>query len=143
MLGLNLVYKAMDKGNVIWDKLKDAQSRQKSYIDLKRRDLEFEVRDKVFLKMSPIKGVMKYRKKGKLHPRYIGPYVALIRVPNVGYELEFPSSLSFIHLIFHVSMLRKYICHPSLVVPLERVGILDFLPYEKTRLRSWIKRFVS
>lgn len=77
----------------------------------------------MFLKVSPIKGVMLFGKKGKLSPQYVGPYKVLRRVGNVAYELEVPASLSFIHSVFHVSMLRKYIGHSSSVVSLKGLGI--------------------
>ena len=92
--------------------------------------MEFEVRDKVFLKMSSMKGVMWFGKKRKLSPQYVGPYAILRRVGNVAYELEFPPSLSSIHPVFHVSKLRKFIGNHSSVVPLEVVGISDSLSYE-------------
>lgn len=92
-----------------------------------QRDLEFEVGDRVFLKVSLMKEGMQFRKKGKLSPRYIGPYVILRRVGNVVYELELSSSLSFIHLVFHVFMLRKCIGDPLQVMRIKDIGILDSL----------------
>ena len=85
-----------------------AQSRQKSYIDKRRRPLEFEVGDHVFLKVMPKRGVVKFNKWGKISPRYIGPFEVLERVGTVAYRLALPPSLSSVHAVFHVSMLKKY-----------------------------------
>lgn len=130
MLGPNFVHQTMEKVNVIQDRLKAAQSHQKSYVDVRRRELEFNVGDWVFLKVSPIKGVMQVGKKGKLSTRYIGPYLVVKRVGRASYKLELPSSLSSIHPMFHALMLRKYVGDPSMIVPLEEVGISDSLSYE-------------
>ena len=89
--------------------MKTTQSHQKSYVDVRRRDLEFEVDDLVYLKISPMKGVKRFGKKGKLNPRYVGPYRVLSRVGKVAYEVQLPAELSTIHYIFHVSMLKKHI----------------------------------
>jgi hypothetical protein len=96
--------------------MKAAQSRQKSYADKKRRKLELEVGDHVFLKVSPWKGVARFRKKGKLSPRYVGPFEILERVGPVAYRLALPPALSKIHDVFHILALRKYIPHPSHVL---------------------------
>ncbi|KAH0665088.1 hypothetical protein KY285_026294 [Solanum tuberosum] len=90
LIGQDLVHQAMEKMKVIQERLKTAQSRQKSYPDVRRRELEFEVDDWVYLKVSPMKGVMRFGKKGKLSPRYIFPYRISKRVGNVAYELELP-----------------------------------------------------
>lgn len=107
--GPDSVFEAMEKVKLIRERLKTAQSRQKSYADVRRRDLEFEVGDLVYLKISPMRGVKRFGKKGKLSPRYVGPYKILSRVGKVAYEVELPSELSSVHPIFHVSMLRKHI----------------------------------
>ena len=92
---------------MIRSRLKIAQSYQKSYKDVMHKDLKFNVGGWVFLKVSPMKRVVWFGKKGKLSPRYVGPYVILWRVSNMAYELEFPSSLRSIHPVFHVFILRK------------------------------------
>ena len=74
--------------------------------------MEFQVGDYVFLKVSPIKGVMRFSKKGKLAPRYIGPFEILDRISMVAYRLALPPTLSKVHPVFHISMLRKYISDP-------------------------------
>ncbi|XP_070002560.1 uncharacterized protein [Nicotiana sylvestris] len=121
----------MEKVNLIQRHLKMAQSRQKSYSDVRRRDLEFQVDDWVFLKVSPMKGVMRFGKKGKLSPRYIVPYRILRRIGHVAYELELPQELAVVHPVFHVSMLKKVMGDPSLVVPTEIIGVKDNLSYEE------------
>ena len=85
-----------------------AQSRQNSYTDAQRRPLEFEVGDHVFLKVMPKRGVVKFGKRGKLSPRFIGPFETLERIGNVAYRLALPLSMTGVHEVFHVSMLRKY-----------------------------------
>ncbi|XP_017976429.1 PREDICTED: uncharacterized protein LOC108661944 [Theobroma cacao] len=108
-----------------------AQSRQKSYVDNRRRDLEFQVQDHVFLKVSSTKGVMRFGKKGKLSPRYIGPFEILERVGVVAYRLAVQPDLSNIHPVFHVSMLRKYNPDPSHVIQYENIQLQDDLTYEE------------
>ena len=93
-----------------------AQSQQKSYADTRRRPLEFEVGDHVFLKVMPKKGVIKFGKRGKLSPRYIGPLEVLKRVGIVSNRLALPPSLSSVHDVFHVFMLRKYTPDPTHIV---------------------------
>ncbi|WMV59461.1 hypothetical protein MTR67_052846 [Solanum verrucosum] len=115
--GPDLVHQAMKKVRVIQERLKITQSRQKSYTDIRRRDLEFEVDDWVYLKVSPMKGVMRFGKKGKLSPRYIGPYKISKRIDNVAYELELPQELVAVHSVFHISMLKKCTGDPSLIIP--------------------------
>ncbi|KAH0784113.1 hypothetical protein KY290_003711 [Solanum tuberosum] len=131
LIGPDLVHQALEKVKVIQERLKTAQSRQKSYTDVRRRALEFEVDDWVYLKVSPMKGVMRFGKKGKLSPRYIGPYRIAKRIGNVAYELELPQELAAVHPVFHISMLKKCIGDPSLILPTESVGIKDNLSYEE------------
>ena len=88
--------------------LKAASDRKKSYADLKRKDIEYEVGDKVFLKVSPWKKVLRFGKKGKLSLRVIGPYEVLERIGPVVYRLALHLKLAKLHDIFHVSMLRRY-----------------------------------
>jgi hypothetical protein len=101
---------------VIRQRLLTAQSRQKSYADRRRRPLAFEVGDHVFLKVSPRRGLSRFGKKGKLAPRYIGPFDIIERVGEVAYRLALPPKLSGVHDVFHVSMLRKYEPDPSHVL---------------------------
>ena len=114
-----LVQDARDKIYLIKRRLKAAQDRQKSWADRKRRELEFQIGDHIFLKISPTKGVMRFGRHGKLSPRYIGPFEILNRVGDVAYELALPSDLSKVHNIFHVSLLRKFVPDPNSVIKYE------------------------
>ncbi|KAL4580619.1 hypothetical protein LXL04_016819 [Taraxacum kok-saghyz] len=114
---------------MVQDRLVTAQSRQKSYADKRRSDLEFQVGDRVVLKVSPWKGVIRFRKRGKLGPRYIGPYRVIAHVGRVAYRLELPEELSLIHNTFHVSQLRKCIVDESPMVPLEDIQTDEQLNY--------------
>ena len=108
LIGLELVQETTDKIRVIRDKLLAAQSRQKSYADHRRRPLEFQIGDHVFLRVTPRKGVFRFGKRGKLAPRYVGPFEILQKIGDVAYKLALPPQLSSIHDVFLVSMLRKY-----------------------------------
>jgi hypothetical protein len=100
-----------------------AQSRLKSYADVRRRDLEFAVGDEVLLKVSPTKGIVRFGIKGKLSPRYFGPYLITARVGSLAYRLQLPESMAGVHLVFHVSMLRKYIGDPELKIEADPIII--------------------
>ena len=114
--GPDLIRDTSKKVGLIQQHLLTAQSRKKSYADRQRRSLEFEVGDHIFLKVMPKREVVMFGKRGKLLPRYIGPFETLERVGAVTYQLELPSSLSGVHEVFHVSMLRKYTSDPAHVV---------------------------
>ncbi|KAL5541142.1 hypothetical protein UlMin_044374 [Ulmus minor] len=101
--------------------METAQTRQKSYADKRRRSLEFQVGDLVFLKVAPMKGVMRFGKKGKLSPRFIGPFEILERIGKVTYKIALPPELSSVHNVFHVSMLKKYVSDPSHVLEHEPI----------------------
>ncbi|CAM9000100.1 unnamed protein product [Rhodiola kirilowii] len=131
LLGPDLIRDATNKVRLIRDKLLAAQSRQKSYADPKRRELEFQIGNLIFLRVSPMKGVMRFGKKGKLSPRYIGPFEILERVGNVAYRLALPPTLSSVHPVFHISMLRKYISDPSHVLEYERLQMDDKVSYDE------------
>jgi len=127
----DLVQITTDKIKIIRERLLIAQSRQKSYADNRRKDLEFQVGDWVFLRLSPWKGIVRFGKRGKLSPRYIGPYLITERVGSVAYRLELPSELSQVHDVFHVSMLRKYVADPSHVLVSQPVSLREDLVYEE------------
>ena len=131
LTGTELVQITSEKVPIIQQIMKTAFSRQKSYADLKRKDVLFSVGDLVFLKVSPMKGVMRFGKKGKLAPRYIGPFEIRARVGEVAYRLVLPPELSRIHPVFHVSMLRKYIADPSHVLQPQVVELSENLTYEE------------
>jgi len=131
LLGPELVQITTDKIKVVRDRLKVAQDRQKSYADKRRRALKFQVGDKVFLRISPWKGVIRFGKRGKLSPRFMGPYEILERIGAVAYRLALPPELSRIHDVFHVSMLRKYEPDPSHVLKEQSVELSSDLSYEE------------
>jgi hypothetical protein len=128
--------------------LRIAQSRQKSYADTQRRDLVFEEGDYVYLKVSPMKSVKRFNIKGKLAPRYVGPFKILKRCGEVAYQLELSESLSGVHDVFHVSQLKKCLRVPKEQVPLEELTVKEDLTYEEYPIkifetterviRSWI-----
>ncbi|KAA3488013.1 Retrotransposable element Tf2 [Gossypium australe] len=131
IIGPDLITETEEKVEIIRARLKEASDRQKSYADLKRKDIEFAVGDKVLLKVSPWKKVLRFGRKGKLSPRFIRPYRVLKRVGPVAYQLELPSELSQIHNVFHVSMLRRYRSDPSHVVPVEEIEVKPDLSFEE------------
>ena len=133
--------------------MKAAQDRYKSYANKRKRLLDFEVRDHVFLKVSSTKSVVRFGVRGKLNPRYIGPYEILERIGSVAYWLALPPSLAGVHNVFHVSQLRKYLSdadavidmhqpeiQPNLTVKEQPVQILD---YKEKVLRNKMIRYVK
>ncbi|GKF27719.1 hypothetical protein Tco_0094061, partial [Tanacetum coccineum] len=96
---------------------------QKSYADKRRKPLEFQVGDKVMLKVSPWKGVIHFGKRGKLNPRYIGPFKILAKVGMVAYRLELPEKLCRVHSTFYVSNLKKCLSDEPLAIPLDEIHI--------------------
>ncbi|GJR13794.1 putative reverse transcriptase domain-containing protein [Tanacetum coccineum] len=104
-------------------KIENGKSRQKSYADKRRKPLEFKVGDRVLLKVSPWKGVVRFGKKGKLAPRYVGPFEIVERVGPVAYRLKLPQELSCVHDTFHVSNLKKCLAESHVQVPLDEIEI--------------------
>ncbi|GJV48488.1 hypothetical protein Tco_1438700 [Tanacetum coccineum] len=102
---------------------KAARDRQKSYADKRRKPLEFEVGDRVLLRVSPWKGVVLFRKNGKLAPRYVGPFEILERIGLVAYRLRLPGELNSVHDTFHVSNLKKCLADANLHVPLDEIKV--------------------
>ncbi|KAH0642123.1 hypothetical protein KY290_035222 [Solanum tuberosum] len=131
LIGPELVYKAFEKVRLIRERLKMAQCRQKSYADARRRDLELEVSYSVYLKTLPMKGVMRFGKKGKLSPWFVGPYKILKRIGKVAYELNLPNELASVHPVFQVSMLKKCIWDPVSIFPLEGLSVDESLSNEE------------
>nr|GEY31954.1 integrase, catalytic region, zinc finger, CCHC-type, peptidase aspartic, catalytic [Tanacetum cinerariifolium] len=119
----------MQKSLLPRKKLKEARIRQKSYADKHRRELEFQTGDHVFLKVSPARGVRRFGIKGKLSPRFIGPFEILDRVGEVSYRLALPPQLSHVHDVFHVSLLRGYKYHPLHVITYPLDQIRTYLSY--------------
>ncbi|WVZ70848.1 hypothetical protein U9M48_019484 [Paspalum notatum var. saurae] len=114
---------------MVRENLRVAQSRQKSYADVRRRDLTFKVDDFVYLKVSPMRGIRRFNMKGKLAPRYIGPFKIVERKGEVAYKLELPPNLSGIHNVFHVSQLKKCLRVPEEQAPLEGLDVQEDLTY--------------
>jgi hypothetical protein len=121
--------------------LKIAQSRQKSYADLKRRTWEPQVGDMVYLRVSPMKGVHRFGVKGKLSPRYTGPFKILSQTRGVAFELELPKQLSKVHNVFHASQLRKCMKSPEETISYEDVELQADLTYveepSKILAKNW------
>nr|GFC54422.1 putative reverse transcriptase domain-containing protein [Tanacetum cinerariifolium] len=118
-----IVQETTEKIFQIKERLKTARSRQKSYADKRRKPLEFKVWDRVLLKVSPWKGVVRFVKKGKLAPRYVGPFEIVERVRQVAYRLKLPQELSCIHDMFHVSNLKKCLAESDAQIPLEEIKV--------------------
>ena len=131
LLGPNMIQEMTEAVTQIRQRMQTAQSRQKSYADQRRRMLEFTIEDQVFLKVSPMKGIMRFGKKGKLSPRYIGPFHITERIGDVAYKLDLPGSMSQVHNVFHVSMLRKYIANPSHILKNQPIELKEDLSYEE------------
>nr|GFA32565.1 putative reverse transcriptase domain-containing protein [Tanacetum cinerariifolium] len=129
LTGLELVRETMKKIVQIKNRLLTARSRQKSYANLKRRLTEFEVGDKVMLKVSPWKGVIRFGKRGKLSPRFIGPFKVIERIGPVAYKLELPNKLRGIHETFHVSNLKRCFVNDDVVILLDEVQLADKLHF--------------
>ncbi|XP_070015170.1 uncharacterized protein [Nicotiana sylvestris] len=135
LLGTGLVQDALEKAKVIQDSLRTAQSRHKSYADRKVGDIAFMVGERILLRVCPMKGVMRFRKRGKPSPRFIGPFEVLRRVGKVSYELALPPSLARVHLVFHVSMLRRYHINLS--------HVLDFSSVQMDTDLSYVEELVA
>ncbi|GKD28113.1 putative reverse transcriptase domain-containing protein [Tanacetum coccineum] len=124
-------YEALNNGTDRPDQAEDASCLEstKELADRKQKPMEFEVRDRVMLKVSPWKGVMRFGKRGKLNPRYVGPFKVLAKVGKVAYKLELPQELNRVHHTFHVSNLKKCYADEPLVMPLEGIHVDDKLQF--------------
>ncbi|XP_021751343.1 uncharacterized protein LOC110717009 [Chenopodium quinoa] len=135
ILGPQLIEETTKKVREIQAKIQAAQNRQKSCANLKRREEEFQVGDKVLLKVSATKGVMRFGKKRKLSPKYIEPYEILQGIGNVAYRLALPMDLSKVHDVFNVSQLRRYISDKSHVLQPKTIELDQSLTYEERPVR--------
>ncbi|KAI3762516.1 hypothetical protein L1987_52946 [Smallanthus sonchifolius] len=126
---LEVVKATSEKFDQIKARMKAAKDRQKSYADKRRRELEFQVGDMVLLKVSPWKGIIRFRKRGKLSPRFVGPFKILARVGQVAYRLDLPVELSGIHPTFHVSHLRKCLADDTAHIPYDEIEVDSSLNY--------------
>lgn len=129
IFGPDTLKQAEEKVRLIRDRLQAAQSRQKSYADNRRRELTFEVGDHVYLKVSPLRGMRRFKVKGKLAPRYIGPFPITAKRGEVAYQLELPGNLSDVHNVFHVSQLKKCLRVPEEQAPIETIALQKDLSY--------------
>nr|GEY71652.1 putative reverse transcriptase domain-containing protein [Tanacetum cinerariifolium] len=122
---LEIIHETTEKIIQIKSQIQAIHDRQKSYVDNRRKPLDFQVGDKVLLKVSPWKGVIGFGKQGKLNPRYVGPFKILSKVRTVAYRLELSEQHSRVHSIFHVSNLKKCLFDKKLAIPLDEIQIDD------------------
>jgi hypothetical protein len=119
VFGPDILQEAEKQVHMVRENLHVAQSRQKSYTDHRRRELSFEFGDFVYLKVSPMRGLRCFKVRGKLTPRFIGPFKILEKRGEVAYQLELSPQLSDVHDVFHVSQLKKCLCVPEEQLPME------------------------
>nr|ABA98765.1 retrotransposon protein, putative, Ty3-gypsy subclass [Oryza sativa Japonica Group] len=135
LFGTEVLTKAEEKVRTVRERLRIAQSRQKSYADNRQRELTFEVGDYVYLRVTPLRGVHRFQTKGKLAPRFVGPYRILERRGEVAYQLELPSNMVGIHDVFHVSQLKKCLRVPEEQADSEHIDIQEDLTYVEKPVR--------
>jgi hypothetical protein len=131
VFGRDVLLETQENIKMFQENLKIAHSRQHDYANTRRRELSFEVEDHVYLKVSPIKGVRRFGVKGKLAPRYIGPYQILARCGEVAYLLSLPEDLSAVHDVFHVSQPKKCLHVPEEQLLVEGLEVQEDLTYEE------------
>ncbi|GJV75471.1 putative reverse transcriptase domain-containing protein [Tanacetum coccineum] len=129
LTGPAIIHETTKKIVQIKSRIQAARDRQKSYANIRHKPMVFQVGDKVMLKISPWKGVVHFGKRGKLNPRYVGPFKVIERVGTVAYKLELPQQLSRVHNTFHVSNLKKCLSDESRVIPLEELRVDDMLHF--------------
>jgi hypothetical protein len=129
VFGPDILLEAEENIRMVRENLKATQSRQRSYADARRRELSFEVGYYVYLKVSPIRGTKRFGFKGKLAPRYIGPYQIQARLGEVAYQLSLPENLSAVHDVFHVSQLKKCLRVPEEQLPVANLEVQEDLTY--------------
>ena len=134
LIGPNLVKDAEDQVKIIRENLRIAQSRQKTYIDRRRRELHLKVGDYVYLKVSPFKGTRRFQVRGKLAPRYVGPFRITKKVGTMAYQLELPQSLSAVHNVFHISQLKNIFVFQPTPSTSSRLNFNRALPTKNTHL---------
>nr|GEY18641.1 reverse transcriptase domain-containing protein [Tanacetum cinerariifolium] len=143
---LELIQETTEKIVQIKQRMQPTHDRQKSYADLKRKPMEFQVEDKVMLKVLPWKGVVRFGKRGKLNPRYVGSLKVLERVGDVAYKIDFPEELSRVHNTFYVSNLKKCHADEPLAIPLDGLHFDDKLYFVEEPVEivdreiKWLKR---
>ncbi|GKA42362.1 putative reverse transcriptase domain-containing protein [Tanacetum coccineum] len=129
LTGPAIIHETTKKIVQVKSRIQAAHDRQKSYANIRHKPMVFQVGDKVMLKVSPWKGVVRFGKREKLNPRYVGPFKVIERVGTVAYKLELPQQLSRVHNTFHVSNLKKCLSDESLVIPLEELRVDDKLHF--------------
>nr|GEV64192.1 putative reverse transcriptase domain-containing protein [Tanacetum cinerariifolium] len=129
LTGPEIIHETTEKIVQIKSRIQAARDRQKSYADVRRKPLEFQVGDKVMLEVSPWKGVIRFGKRGNLNPHYIGPFKISARIGTVAYRVELPKQLSRVHSTFHVSKLKKYMADELLAIPLDEIQVDDKLNF--------------
>ena len=127
--GPNFIKEVREQVSAIQSHLKAAQNRRKAYADKRRRPLQFEVGDLVYLKVSPMRGVHRFGVRGKLAPRYVGPYKVLEQCGSIAYRIQLPDILSAVHNVFHVSQVKKCLRIPDEVVEIEGLPLQPDLSY--------------
>jgi hypothetical protein len=135
VFGPEILQEAEKQVQIVRENLKTAKSRQKSNADNRSRELIFEVGDFVNLKVSPMRGMKRFKVKGKLSPRYIGPFKHLERKGEVAYQLELPDNLSDVHDVFYVSQLKKCLRVPEEQLPMEALNVNEDLTYSEYPIR--------
>jgi len=135
LLGPEVLQETTEKVKMIREKMKASQSRQKSYHDKRRKDIEFQVGDHVFLRVNPVTGVGHALMCRKLTPRFVGPFEIVEKVGVVVYRIALPPSLSNLHDVFHVFQLRKYVYDASHVIQVDNLEVRDNLTVETWPVR--------
>jgi hypothetical protein len=125
VFGPDILQEAEKQVHMVRENLHVTRSRQKSYTDHRRRELSFEFGDFVYLKVSPMRGLRCFKVRGKLTPRFIGPFKILEKRGEVAYQLELSPQLSDVHDVFHVSQLKKCLCVPEEQLPMEDLDVKD------------------
>ncbi|XP_070025392.1 uncharacterized protein [Nicotiana sylvestris] len=143
MIRPDLMHQAIEKVKIITEWLKTTKSCQKFYSDVRHRDLEFKEDDWAFLKIFPTKGIMQFVKKGMLSLGYVEPYRIIQRIGRVAYKLELPPEMSLVHPVFHISILKKVVRDPSLIVLVETIEVNEELTYEEILVAFLIGKSVS
>jgi hypothetical protein len=131
VFGPDILQEAKKQVRMVRENLLVAQSRQKNYADRGRRELSFEVGDFVYLKVSPMRGLHRFKVRGKLALRFIGPFKILEKSGEVAYQLELPSQLSDVYDVFHVSQLKKCLRVPEEQLPMEDLDAKEDLSYQE------------
>nr|GEY80392.1 putative reverse transcriptase domain, ribonuclease H-like domain, aspartic peptidase domain protein [Tanacetum cinerariifolium] len=146
LTGPELIHETTEKIVQIKQRIQAARDRQKSYANVRRKPLEFQVSDRVMLKVSPWKGVVRFGKRRKLNPRYVGPFKVLAKVGTVAYRLKLPEQLSRVHSTFYVSNMKKCLSDESLAISLDEVHIDDRLRFVEEPVKvmdrevKWLKQ---